>query len=44
MIAIDHVRSVVRFEYYEDPSHHLDLWPGVKEIEDFDPDCLQVTG
>lgn len=22
----------------------LDLWPGVKEIEGFDPDCLPDTG
>ena len=43
MIAIDHVMSVVWFEY-EVPSHYLDLWPGVKEIESFDLDCLPATG
>lgn len=43
MIAIDLARSAVRIDY-EDPSHHLGLWPVFKEIEGFGPDCLPATG
>lgn len=32
MIAINHVMTVVWSDYH-DPSHHLDLWPGLKDLE-----------
>lgn len=40
---MNHAMSVVWFDY-EVSSPHLGLWPGVKDIEGFDPDCLPATG